>query len=579
MTKVAFSCGSSGSGVGVGLPGGRVGGGSGNVLQGGGLFYSPTLSTDFYELPRSLREERMWYKWFYDHHPVIGRGIDMHTNLPLSKALLTLPESKDPDKARKILNFFERMWKEIRGDQHLAEVAHHYWMYGEAFPFLEYDEERAKWVNARVLDGALIEVSRDPFSGEGTLYMIPDQDELEAFREATEYHDTDDRLLDLIEKLEEFDGKIPLDADPMSGTHIAHIMRQVGSDGVRGVSILKRCLMTLLFQDKLRQAQTQISSRNMTPKHLIWAEGINADQLEDLRAQVDMAFSEPDFSILANYQVHWETIGANDRLLDLQSENEYSTMELLTGLGLTREIVSGEGNWGSTRINLEVMNTEYLLFREDLQHYVEEHIFRPIAIANDFVEEDEYGELIVLYPKLAFSRLSIRDNEAVFGDLFSLFSKGSLPATILFELYNLDPEEVRERLKEETFTILDPQFNEAIRGAYGPIGEALGAEPDIRMKVAESLDINPSPLFLNGQSNQEGGAGGFGGPPGGDFGGDLGGDLGDGAGEFDDLGMDFGDGGDVPEGDLGGEPGDGIPPPGGGEAPPTEEPGGGDLGV
>lgn len=555
VPKVSFSgCGSGG-------------GGAGDIsFSGGGLFYSPTLSTDFYELPRSKKEERLWYRWFYEHDPLVGRCIDLHSELPLSKVMLTLPKSKDHTRAKKILHFFEKMWDELNGWDRMLEISQHWWLHGEAFPFLEYDEERKQWSNITILDGGNIELEQVPFSSNTLAYLVPDSGEIATARKMqweTGGQDVyDDKTLELLDLLEQED-RLLLDTDPMSGSHLAHLMRRKSGDGSRGISILKRCLTTLLYRDKLRQAQTQISSRNMTPKHLVWADGLNSAQVDDLREQVDLALNENDFSIVTNFEVHWESIGANDRLLDLSSEYDITDQHLLTGLGLTREIVAGEGTWGSTRINLEVMNTEYLFFRSIMQSFVERHIFRPIAVVNGFVEQNEYGDLEVLYPRLSFTRLSIRDNEAVFADLFNLYQKGSLPIEFILELYNIDPEDVREKLEDDVFTLNDANFNEVLRGIYTTLGADLAAEPDIRMRVAETLGVKPSPLFFQpggGQMSPGGGFGGAGVP--GDFGGGAFGDLGppDGGGEFDEFGADFGAEA-LPPGE---EPGAGA---GGGELP------------
>lgn len=550
------------------------GGGSNTSFSGGGLFYSPTLSTDFYELPRSKKEERLWYRWFYEHDPMVGRCIDLHSELPLSKVMLTLPKSKDHARAKRILHFFEKMWEEIRGWETLLEISQHWWLYGEAFPFLEYDERRKQWSRIVVLDGGNIDIEQIPFSTDSRAYLVPDAEEIANARKI-QFEDRrgevyDDKTMELLDILEAED-RLLLDTDPMSGSHLAHLLRRKGGDGSRGISILKRCLTTLLYRDKLRQAQTQISSRNMTPKHLVWAENLNARQVDDLREQVDLALNENDFSIVTNFEVHWESIGANDRLLDLSSEYDITDQHLLTGLGLTREIVAGEGTWGSTRINLEVMNTEYLFFRSIMQNFVEKHIFRPIAIVNGFVEQNEYGDLEVLYPRLAFTRLSIRDNEAVFADLFNLYQKGSLPIEFILELYNIDPTDVKEKLLDDVFTLNDANFNEVLRGIYMEAARSLANEPDVKMKIAESLNIKPSPLFFQpgGGDMAGGGGGGFGGGVPGDFGGGSFGDLGAGeGGEFDDLGEDFSEG--LPP--EGGEPAGGAPA---GELPPA---GGADTG-
>lgn len=44
---------------------------------------SHMLSTDFLELPKSLRERRALYRHFYNN-PIVGPMIDLHTEYPLS---------------------------------------------------------------------------------------------------------------------------------------------------------------------------------------------------------------------------------------------------------------------------------------------------------------------------------------------------------------------------------------------------------------------------------------------------------------------------------------------------------------
>src|SRR5581483_7416599 len=56
-----------------------------------------------------------------------------------------------------------------------------------------------------------------------------------------------------------------------------------------GFSRTCNCLRTLYYREKLRQAQTQIASRAMTPKRIVWAEDISETDVEELREQVDLA--------------------------------------------------------------------------------------------------------------------------------------------------------------------------------------------------------------------------------------------------------------------------------------------------
>jgi len=40
---------------------------------------------------------------------------------------------------------------------------------------------------------------------------------------------------------------------------------------------------------------------------VVWGEGLTAADVENLRDQVDLAYQDPNYSIITNYQVHWDT--------------------------------------------------------------------------------------------------------------------------------------------------------------------------------------------------------------------------------------------------------------------------------
>src|SRR4051812_34777265 len=121
-------------------------GGSMNTsLATAGQFFSPQLSTDFLELPQSLREKRELYRHFYNTDPIVGQSIDLHTELPLSKVRLATPKPtacpegfKDAhDYGNYILWFFTEMCDRIKLFQRLVTMVHHYWLDGSVFVFAE----------------------------------------------------------------------------------------------------------------------------------------------------------------------------------------------------------------------------------------------------------------------------------------------------------------------------------------------------------------------------------------------------------------------------------------------------------
>lgn len=314
----------------------------------------------------------------------------------------------------------------------------------------------------------------------------------------------------LMGKLEE-GGSIPMDTDPFTGSFVFHLARKKSQYETLGVSILERCINTLLLQDKLRQAQTSIASRHMTPIRIVWGEELSEDQTNELREQVDMALVDPDFSIIANYQVNWEEMGSGGRLLELSSEYDHIENSLFAGLNVTREMLTGEGTYSGNKITLHIMNNIYLNFRDDLQEYVENYLFKPIAYRKGFIEKDEFGREKLIYPRLTFTRLAIKDNDAYFDQLFQLYQKGSVSIDVILDIFNIDPVATRKKLESDLFTVNDPTFNTFLQALYNAAGSDFAAKYDVNGAIAKYLNVPELPPGAQG----EGGLGGLGGLGGG----------------------------------------------------------------
>jgi hypothetical protein len=231
----------------------------------------------------------------------------------------------------------------------------------------------------------------------------------------------------------------------------------------------------------------------MTPIRIVYGENMDVADVEALRDQIDLALQDPDYSIIANFQVNWEEMGADQRLLDLNTEYDLTDRQLYAGLGVTEGLLSGESAYSGDKINLEVINTRYMLMREQVQDLVENFFFRPMCARMGFVDTDEDGEEFVVVPTLSFTRLAIRDNRDTFDALYNLYQKGSLDVATILELYNLDPVTVREKLEADLMTVNDPTFNEVLRGVYGEVGRALADKTNATEIIAKNLGLKYTP--------------------------------------------------------------------------------------
>jgi hypothetical protein len=273
-----------------------------------------------------------------------------------------------------------------------------------------------------------------------------------------------------------------------------------------GASVLERVLVPMLQKEHYRYTQLSLASRNMTPKNLVTAPGLMPDELNDLRTQVDLSYLDPEYSIITNYEVTWQQIGVQDRMLDFSREYEQIENQVFAALGVTRELLTGEGQFSGTKITVEILNTMFLLTREVLRNYIEKQLFIPICEAHGWFEEDKNGAKKYYYPQIGFNRLTIRDNAEVFDSLFQLYSKGSLPVEVIYELFNLNADEMHAKLLAGMFTAKDATFNRTTEEVNTEVGRAIVQQTDIVEKVSKYLG-----LTFKGPPDQggEGGEGGF----------------------------------------------------------------------
>jgi len=502
------------------------------MLSGQSAFFSPILSTDFLQLPQTPQEKRIYINHFYKTDPIVGQSIDLHSELPLSKVRLAKPKvfneeeakalgfESANDRAEYILDFYVRMCKKIKLFQKLLEIAHHWYLDGDVYPFAEDSEieipegaikriltkdgvvkDNTKameqkyykgWAKLFLLPPDMVSVETVPFADEEIIELTPDSKTKRLVEEASYDSEAARKIENIPEEIKEYiigDDNIPLGTDPDEGSFVHHLARKKISYEEHGVSLIERCLRTLLYREKLRQAQTQIADRAMTPKRLVWGEDLSPEDVDDLREQIDLALVDPDFTIIANYEVHWDEIGSSDRLLDMATEYDITDKHLYIGLGVTESLLVGETSLGGDRLRIEVINTRYLLFREIIQSFVEEQLFESVAKKKGFIEHDKWGNIRYLYPKLQFTRLALRDNQDTYDQLFNLYQKGSVSIHVILELLNIDPEDTKTQLEKDLFTINDPVFNELIRSLYNDSSSQIVEETNLIEKLIENLHL------------------------------------------------------------------------------------------
>ncbi len=154
--------------------------------------------------------------------------------------------------------------------------------------------------------------------------------------------------------------------------------------------------------------------------------------------------------------------------------------------------------YGGNRIQLEILNTTYLQFRDVISRMIEDKIFKPIAMKKGFYELDAYGQPRWVFPKVTFSRMALRDSGDLYEMLYNMYAKGSLPVSTILEFLNIDATTVKRQLEEDLFTVNDSKFSSMIEGLYNALPEAIVNRTDIVNRVAKGLQLQET------DTNEEG---------------------------------------------------------------------------
>lgn len=485
--------------------------------------------------PVTLKEKYEWYRYFARTDPFVKRAVEFHTDLPMSKLILRMPAMKDRNKRSMILRKYENMMNNIRLFERLHSILYELSVIGNAFVFCEFDEKKKEWSKLSILPPEEIIVSKYPMSDTSMIQYQPELlntilrrytlpvDSVDEYRKFVDGLTPAEKAVmekipfDFVKQITENDGVLIMDTDPFSGdeghkvgSFVHHFCEKRHDYYDLGISPLECVLIPLLMKEHYKYTQLSLASRNMTPRSKICAPETTPEQLEDLRVQIDMSYQNPEYAIVTNYDWSWELIGAENRLIDLSREYESIEEQFYAGLSVTKEILTGEGMYSGSKINVELLNTKYVFKRELLSDFVEKKLFLPMAEENGFYEMDEWGNKTYFYPKLSFTRLTIRDNAEVFDSLFQLYQKGSLPVDVIYDLLGLDSDELHEKLKRDMFTVKDARYNDMLGRIYDNVADKISEDTDLEEQMVSYMS-GPTGKAINMKSQEdEGDGGGYG---------------------------------------------------------------------
>lgn len=478
---------------------------SAQITIGNPTFYQPLFQLTNLLLPRDRRERNEWCRHFYRTEPIVATALDLHTEFPISDLNNVC---SDPY----IKKFFDYLaFEKLDMVNLLLEIGLEYWKLGDVFPFGQFNESEGLWEGFTLLNPDYVNVNASIFAKEQQIELIPDDQvtNIIAGGPSGQFGDLYRQFPEDIVIAVKQGKNISLDSRLVS--HIAHKASPYES---WGLPLMMRCFKTLIYKDKLRQAQDAIANRHIMPLRVakIGTPGEPMPTQDDIDAFRDILAEgedDPNFFLVYHYGLSFDYVGSTGKILPLNTEFDFIQNELMTGLGITQAMLNGDGSTYSTaQVGAEALARRYASYRLRLESWIRKKVYRPISEVQGFYKPKNgtiaiknmspreirravsNKEMELIVPKLLWQQQDLTSNQTAMNFIQSLRDKGLVSMTTVLPLLSLDPETEKRNLENERGTVFDenaPKTGPLIQEGK-PINNAFETGDTIRENAPQRED-------------------------------------------------------------------------------------------
>lgn len=447
----------------LGLSAGLATGGLNILRNSSRRFYDPEITTTAIYLPRSIKQKNRWRRWFYDHDEIVGAVLDLHAELPYSRAEVICEDKKIKQQVEDCLD-------ETQFFSMLPLIDLEYLKIGEVFINTPWDSTKGMWKDIIIHNPDFVELSASPFADQQySVELIPD-DELKHLVNSTKPQDQElkKRLPHEIIKRVLSGKNLVLDPD-----EITHIARRSNPYDLRGTSILDRLFRSLMYEDKLRESQITIADNFIYPLKIFklgdpqkgWIP--NADHQMALAQMLQQATFDPNFALIYHYALSVDYVTVADKVMKLDREWDEIAKKKMIALGVSQNFMTGESTYASANVGLQTQLARYKAKRDLFEvRWIQNKFFKGLAKRNEWYRRDkreitgqfrvgrseEEKEERLIMPKLVWhKKLMLRDDQAFLTFMNNVYAqgKGPLSALTLLQSMGLDLEDELIRKKQQ----------------------------------------------------------------------------------------------------------------------------------
>jgi very-short-patch-repair endonuclease len=430
-------------------------------------FYTPFTQPQAFQVPTNRKEVYTWAQWIYDNEPIVAAGIDFYSDFPLAGFKI---ECGSPY----VKGYFEKLSKKLNLISLMPQIAHHYYLHGDVILFATIDcpkcgglgvdkktnsncdHEGGTISHVDILNPDYIEITPGFGNMPASYYYTPDENLIRIVREQQpreQYNMIPDALKPII-----------LQGQPikLASEAIWHLKHGSSAFAPYGTSILKRLMGVYAYKDKLRTAQWLIAERHILPIKMVKIGNDNRpaseEDLETMQEELANVAMDPLLTIVTHHAVDFDFVGANSKILPITNEMEQIETEFINALSLNKAIINGDGpSYSNAQVGLLALNKRLDQIRNQVAYWIEERIFRQVAMWNGFTTKGDRGEDEFIYPSIKWDDTQLRDNTGIIQVLADLFKNGKISAQTMYEYFNIDFDQEVERLRfEQAANVITP---------------------------------------------------------------------------------------------------------------------------
>jgi len=358
--------------------------------------FSPLYQESNLMLPKDRKTMNAYNRHYYETDYWVGNIIDLHTYYPLGGFDII---SKD----KVVEHTMRRAADKVDLLNHILGIGLEYWVYGEGFPFLEWDDNIGMWSRATIFNPDLMEVRRTIFMDKPIISLIPDA---ELKRIATSTHPADAILRQQIPQTV-LDYVLKGENIPLSSRNVSHILKKTVPHDLRGTSIIQRVWKELMLRDAFREVLFVIAQNHITPLKIFRVGGKDKEFYPDQndltvwQGIIEEAQNDPNFSIITHEALEVEYKGFTGQILDVNGYFEKIQDHVLTGLFASKAVTTAEGP--CTIAGTEVLTKDGFKKIDDCTCDDEVGSVNPDTGALEYVKPKQKFEFDVTGPMYHFS--------------------------------------------------------------------------------------------------------------------------------------------------------------------------------